>query len=129
MTADPIADMLNRIRNAGMALHPTVSMPHSKMKAAIAEILKREGYIQDTKVEGDKHKVLTLTLKYQGRKPVIVGLELVSSPGLRRYVNATQIPKVLGGMGVAVISTPKGVLSGTEARKQNVGGELICYVW
>lgn len=129
MISDPIADMLNRIRNAGMALHPSVTMPHSKMKAAIAEVLKREGYISDTSVSGDKKKSLTLSLKYQGRKPVIVGLEQVSSPGLRRYVSADQIPQVLGGMGVAVLTTSRGLMTGFQARRENLGGELLFYVW
>jgi small subunit ribosomal protein S8 len=129
MTADPIGDMLTRIRNAGMALHPTVSMPYSKMKGSIAEILKREGYVADTKVEGDKLKTLTITLKYQARKPVIVGLKLTSTPGLRRYVNSKEIPQVLGGMGVSILSTSRGLMTGTQARRENVGGELVCYIW
>lgn len=121
--------MLNRIRNAGMALHPNVTMPHSKMKAAIAEVLKREGYISETSVSGDKKKNLTLSLKYQGRKPVIVGLEQVSSPGLRRYVSADEIPQVLGGMGVAVLTTSRGLMTGFQARRENLGGELLFYIW
>jgi small subunit ribosomal protein S8 len=129
MTTDPISDLLTRIRNAGMAQHPAVAIPHSKLKEAIAGILKREGYISDFSVEGDKIKTLKLGLKYQGRRSVIVGLKQISTPGLRRYVASTEIPRVLGGLGVAILSTPKGVLSGSEARKQNVGGELVCYVW
>lgn len=129
MISDPISDMLTRIRNAGQALHPTVSMPYSKMKGAIAEILKREGYVADTKVEGDKRKTLTLTLKYQGRKPVIVGSRMTSTPGLRRYVSSDKIPQVLGGMGVSIITTSRGLKTGTEARRENLGGELLCYIW
>lgn len=129
MIADPIADMLNRIRNAGLALHPKVSMPHSKMKAAIADILKKEGYISSYAVEGDKLKKLTLELKYQAKKPVIVGLKLVSTPGLRRYVAAGDIPQVLGGMGVAILTTSRGLMTGFQARRENLGGELVCYVW
>lgn len=126
---DPIADMLTRIRNAGMARHTSVAMPHSRMKESIARILKDEGYIADIAVEGDKLKTLKLGLKYQGRKSVIEGLRQISTPGLRRYVGAGSIPRVLGGLGTAILSTPRGVLSGSEARKQGVGGELVCYVW
>jgi small subunit ribosomal protein S8 len=127
---DPIADMLTRIRNANMALLPEVAMPHSNMREAIAKILKREGYIQEISVDGKPGaKMIKLKLKYQGRKAVIAGLRRVSSPGLRRYVGATEIPRVLGGMGISILSTPQGVLSGTDARKQNVGGELLCYIW
>jgi small subunit ribosomal protein S8 len=126
---DPIADMLSRIRNASSALLPHVEMPHSKMKESIAQILKRDGYIAEWAVEGTVIKTLRLKLKYHARQGVIAGLKRVSSPGLRRYVGATEIPRVLGGMGIAVLSTPKGVLSGAEAQKLNVGGELLCFVW
>lgn len=126
---DPIADMLTRIRNAGMARHPSVAMPHSRMKEAIARILKDEGYIADIAVEGEKLKTLKLGLKYQGRKSVIEGLRQISTPGLRRYVGSGSIPRVLGGLGTAILSTPRGILSGSEARKQGVGGELVCYIW
>lgn len=129
MISDPIADMLNRIRNAALAKHPSVVLPHSKMKEAIAAILKKEGYISGFAVDGAKVKTLTLNLKYQGRKPVIVGLRQISTPGLRRYVGCTEIPRVLGGMGISILSTPRGILSGSDARKENVGGELVCYVW
>jgi small subunit ribosomal protein S8 len=129
MISDPIADLLTRIRNAGMALLPDVSMPHSKMKEAIAGILKREGYIAGYAVEGAKKKALKVGLKYQGRRPVIAGLKQVSTPGLRRYVGATEIPRVLGGLGIAIVSTSKGLMTGGEARKQNLGGELVCYIW
>jgi small subunit ribosomal protein S8 len=126
---DPISDFLTRLRNANRALLPGVEVPHSKLKESIARLLKREGYIADCAVEGGTMKKLKLKLKFQGRKGVIEGLRRVSSPGLRRYVGADEVPRVLGGMGVAILSTPRGVMTGTEARKQNVGGELLCYVW
>ena len=127
--SDPISNMLTQIRNASLALLPNVEMPHSKMKESIAHILKKEGYIADCAVEGKTIKRLKLKLKYQGRKGIIEGLKRVSSPGLRRYVGATEVPRVLGGMGVAILSTPRGVMTGGDARKQNVGGELLCFVW
>jgi small subunit ribosomal protein S8 len=126
---DPISDMLTRIRNASQALLPDVQLSHSKMKESIAHILKKEGYISDCTVEGKAVKKLKLKLKFQGRKGVIVGMKRVSKPGLRRYVPAPEIPRVLGGMGTAIVSTPRGVMTGVEARKQNLGGELICYIW
>jgi len=126
---DPISDMLTRIRNANRALLPAVEVPHSKLKESIAGILKREGYIQDYAVEAKPFKNLRLKLKYQGKKSVIEGLRRVSTPGLRRYVGATDIPRVRGGLGVAVVSTSEGLMSGTQARKKNLGGELLCYVW
>jgi small subunit ribosomal protein S8 len=111
-------------------LLPEVAMSHSNMRESIAKILKREGYVSEVAVEGKAAtKTIKLKLKYQGRKGVIAGLKRVSTPGLRRYVGATEIPRVLGGMGISILSTPRGVLSGTEARKQNVGGELLCYIW
>jgi len=121
--------MLTRIRNANRALLPTVELPHSKMKESIAGILKREGYINDFAVQGQPHKNLTLKLKYQGKKGVIEGLRRVSSPGLRRYVGSTEIPRVRGGLGVAVVSTSEGLMTGSQARKKNIGGELVCYIW
>jgi len=126
---DPISDMLARIRNAQQALLPTVNVPHSKMKESIAGILKREGYISDFGVEGKIPKIITLKLKYQGKKSVIEGLRRISTPGLRRYVGATDIPRVRGGLGVAVLSTSEGVMTGNQARKKNIGGELLCYLW
>ena|SRR5258708_21833039 len=127
---DPISDMLTRIRNANQALLTDLQLPHSRMKESIAKILKREGYIAECAVEGATvKKTLKLKLKYQGRKGVINGLRRVSSPGLRRYVSATEIPRVLGGLGVSILSTPRGVVTGTEARKLNVGGEVLCYIW
>lgn len=126
---DPISDMLTRIRNAHQALLPTVELPHSKMKESIAAILKKEGYIADCSVEGKVPKKLKLKLKYQGKKGVIEGLKRVSRPGLRRYVGATEIPPVRGGLGTAIVSTSQGVMSAQQARKNNIGGELVCYVW
>jgi small subunit ribosomal protein S8 len=126
---DPISDMLTRIRNANGALLPAVEVPHSKLKENLAVILKREGYIADYAVEAKPRKHLKLKLKYQGKKSVIEGLRRISTPGLRRYVGATEIPRVRGGLGVAVVSTSEGIMSGTQARKKNLGGELLCYVW
>jgi small subunit ribosomal protein S8 len=125
---DPISDMLTRIRNAHRALLPVVEMPHSRIKESIASILKGEGYIADFSVE-PKARSMKLKLKYQGRKGVIEGLKRVSTPGLRRYVGATEIPRVQGGLGVAVISTSEGLMTGVQARKKNIGGEVLCYVW
>lgn len=126
---DPISDMLSRIRNANRALLPVVELPHSKLKESLAGILKREGYINDFAVEGQTIKNLKLRLKYQGKKSVIEGLRRISTPGLRRYVGSTEIPRVRGGLGVAVVSTSEGVMTGNQARKKNLGGELLCYVW
>lgn len=126
---DPISDMLTRIRNANRALLPAVDVPHSKIKESIAGILKREGYITDFAVEGKTPKTIKLKLKYQGKKSIIEGLRRISTPGLRRYVGATNIPRVRGGLGVAVVSTSEGLLTDLQARKKNIGGELICYVW
>jgi small subunit ribosomal protein S8 len=126
---DPIADMLTRIRNAQRASLPAVEMPHSKMKESIAHILKREGYVGDIAVEGKPAKKLSMKLKYQGRRGVIEGLRRISKPGLRNYVGATDIPRVRGGLGIAIVSTPEGIMTGIQARKKNLGGELVCFVW
>ena len=126
---DPISDMLTRIRNAGRALLPTVEMPHSRMKESLANILKQEGYVADVTVEAGMPKKLKLKLKYNGKKTVIEGLRRISKPGLRHYVGATEIPRVLGGLGVSIVSTPEGLMTGNEAKKKNLGGELLCYVW
>jgi len=126
---DPIADLLSRIRNASRALRPQVEISHSRLKESIARVLQREGYLADCVVQGEAHKQIKLTLKFKGRRGVIVGLKRVSRPGLRRYVGATQMPRVLGGLGTVVVSTSKGVMTGTEARQQNLGGELLCTVW
>ncbi|HEU5069449.1 MAG TPA: 30S ribosomal protein S8 [Verrucomicrobiae bacterium] len=131
MMNDSISDMLTRIRNAGRALQPAVEMPHSKMKESIAKVLKQEGYVSTVEVENaDKiQKKIKVQLKYQGKKTVMEGLRRVSSPGRRVYVGAQDIPRVRGGLGVAILSTSEGVMSGTEARKKNLGGELLCFVW
>ncbi|MGA1235323.1 MAG: 30S ribosomal protein S8 [Limisphaerales bacterium] len=126
---DPIADLLTRIRNASSALLPEVELRHSKLKESIVRVLKDEGYVTDCSVEGTTKRTLKVKLKYSGRKGVIVGLKRASRPGLRRYVGATEVPKVLGGLGISILSTPQGVMSGTQAKKQNVGGEVLCYVW
>ena len=127
--SDPISDLLTRIRNAGRALLPAVELPHSRMKESVAKILKSEGYVGDVAVEGNVIKKLKIRLKYQGKKSVIEGLKRVSRPGLRRYVGSTEIPRVLSGMGISIISTPEGVMTGAQAKKKNLGGELLCYVW
>jgi small subunit ribosomal protein S8 len=126
---DPISDMLCRIRNAGQALLPAIELPHSRIKEHVANVLKQEGYIADIAVEGKAVKKMKLKLKYQGKKAVIEGMRRISKPGLRHYVGADEIPRVRGGLGVAVISTPEGVMSGVQARKKNLGGEVLCYVW
>ena len=126
---DPVSDMLTRIRNAHRALLPTVEVPHSQLKESIARILKKEGYVAELSVEGSPRKSIKMKLKYEGRKGVIEGLRRVSTPGLRRYAGATEIPRVRGGLGTAIISTSRGVMTGVEARKNNVGGEILCYIW
>ncbi|HCT13244.1 30S ribosomal protein S8 [Corynebacterium nuruki] len=129
---DPIADMLSRVRNASNAYHDSVSMPSSKIKANIAGILKKEGYIADFSVEDEKNvgKKLTLELKYShSRERSIAGVRRVSKPGLRVYAKSTNLPKVLGGLGVAIISTSQGLLTDREASEKGVGGEVLAYVW
>lgn len=126
---DPIADMLTRIRNACKARRPDVSMPSSKLKAAVAEVLKQNGYILDYHVDGDVKKILTIVLKYHAGAPVIEGLKRVSKPSRRVYVGADEIPRVLDGLGMAILSTSRGVVSDRVARRENVGGEVLCYVW
>ena len=133
MNTDPIADMLTRIRNANMVSLTEVDMPSSKLKVELAKLLKSEGYVEDYAViekEGSAFKTLKITLKYDEKsKPVISNLKRVSRPGLRNYCKAKDIPQVLGGMGIAIISTSKGLLTDRKARKENVGGEILCYVW
>jgi small subunit ribosomal protein S8 len=126
---DPIADMLTRIRNASRALLPTVAIPHSKLKESLAHILKQEGYVAEVAVDTTFPKTIKVRLKYEGKKSVVEGLKRVSKPGLRKYVGATEIPRVLGGLGVAVVSTSEGIMTGQQCRKKNIGGELLCYVW
>ncbi len=131
MNTDPIADMLTRIRNANTVSHATVEVPASKLKVQLAKLLKEEGFIADYEVkEEGKFKVIVITLKYEANgKPVITKLQRVSKPGLRHYSKAKNLEKVLGGMGIAVVSTPKGLLTDRKARKENVGGEVLCYVY
>ena len=131
---DPIADMLTRLRNANQAFHDTVSMPYSKLKAGVAEILKQEGYIASYEVkepaEGEVGKTLTLTLKYgRNRERAVAGLRRISKPGLRVYAKSNALPKVLGGLGVAIISTSQGLLTDRQANQKGVGGEVLAYVW
>jgi small subunit ribosomal protein S8 len=133
-TSDPIADMLTRIRNAQMVGHPGVRVPSSKIKVAIAKILKNEGFIEDYYVTNERpQSQLAIRFKYVGdrkdRRPVIAGLERVSKPGQRVYTRVSDIPWVRSGMGIAILSTPKGVLTGQQARRLGVGGEVLCYVW
>ena len=129
--SDPIADMLTRIRNASMVAHETVDIPASKLKVELAKLMKEEGFISDYAVKEDgKFKVITVTLKYDANhKPVITKLERISKPGLRHYSKAKNLQKVLGGLGVAVVSTPKGLLTDRKARKENFGGEVLCYIY
>lgn len=131
MLTDPIADMLTRIRNANMVRQEFVLMPWSKMKLAVAKILKEEGFVTNYEVlKGKPGRVIKIYLKYYEREqPALSGLKRVSKPGLRIYVGKSEIPRIYGGLGVAIVSTSKGVLTGQKAWKQNVGGELLCYVW
>jgi small subunit ribosomal protein S8 len=127
--SDPISDMLTRIRNASRAMLPHVNVPHSRLKENVAKVLLREGYVSEVVVEGKPFKSIKIKMKYVGRKCVIEGLRRVSSPGLRRYQGSQDIPRVLGGLGVSILSTSEGVMTGIQARKKNVGGELLCEVW
>jgi small subunit ribosomal protein S8 len=133
MMTDPVADMLTRIRNANIAMHDEVRMPSSKLKEALAAVLQKEGYIDGFNVADDPSRpgrVLTITMKYTPeRKRTISGIRRVSKPGLRIYRHADKIPRVLGGLGVAVLSTSKGLMTDREARRAGVGGEILCYVW
>ena len=131
MHTDPIADMLTRIRNANKAMHESTTMPTSRMKEEIARLLKEEGYITDFRVdEGESFNTLTIQLKYgRNRDRVLTNLKRVSKPGLRVYTKADKVPRVLGGLGVAVLSTSQGLMSDREARKRRMGGEVLCYVW
>ena len=129
--SDPIADMLTRIRNAIMVRHDFVLVPSSRIKLSIAKILKGEGFISDYEVlKGKPHRVIKIYLRYSdNNKPVLSGLERVSKPGLRIYAQRKEIPKVYGGLGIAIVSTPKGVMTGQQAWRQGIGGELLCYIW
>ena len=128
---DPIADMLTRIRNAVTSKHDSVSMPASKIKVAIAEVLREEGFIRAFELDEDgKRQILRVDLSYTGRKePVLSGIKRVSKPGLRVYVQKREIPRVFGGLGIAILSTPQGVMTGQVARQKSIGGEILCYVW
>jgi len=126
---DPIADMLTRIRNASKSLVSEVEVRHSGIKENIARILKQEGYIADCSVEGDKVKKIKIKIKYNGKQPVIEGLKRISKPGRRVYVSVDEIPRVRSGLGIAILTTSQGVMTNVEARKKNLGGELICQVW
>jgi small subunit ribosomal protein S8 len=128
---DPIADMLTRIRNANQALKAELDVPYSRLKAEVAKVLKREGYIADfyaQKLENGR-QVLKVQLKIVGKERTIVGIKRISKPGLRRYVGAKDVPRVLGGMGISILTTSRGVMTGHEAKKANVGGEILAYVW
>jgi len=129
--SDPIADMLTRIRNAIMVRHDSVLMPSSKVKLAIAEILKAEGFIRDYEVvKGKPHQMIKVHLKYdESNQPIISGLERASKPGLRVYAGRKEIPRIYGGLGIAIVSTSKGLVTGQQAWRQGIGGELLCYVW
>ena len=129
--SDPIADMLTRIRNALMVGHPSVLVPSSRMKLSIAKILKEDGFITDYEVvKGKPERIIKIHLKYyDNNQSVISGLERVSKPGLRTYVQRSEIPRVYGGLGIAILSTSKGVKTGQQAWKQHLGGELLCYIW
>ncbi len=129
MNTDPIADFLTRLRNASRSRKTELLVPYSRMKADLAAILKKEGYITDFEVKSEGRPQLRVVNKFADKTPAITGLKRVSRPGLRRYVGAADIPRVLGGMGISILSTPRGVLSGREARRQKVGGELLAYVW
>ena len=128
-TTDPIADMLTRIRNANRERHATVDVPYSKVKKAIADILVSEGFVESIEVIEDTHKTIRITLKYQGKTRVLQGLKRISKPGLRIYANVEELPRVLNGLGIAIISTSKGLMTDKEARKQNVAGEVLAYIW
>ena len=132
--SDPIADMLTRIRNASRARHPSCEMPASRMKRAIAEVLRDEGYIESFEERGEGvHRVLRIYLRYapggRGRDPVLLGIKRISKPGLRVYARSSQIPRVFGGLGTAILSTPQGVMSGKRAQSVKVGGEVLAHVW
>jgi len=127
---DPIADMLTRIRNAATARHTRVLIPASKMKLGIARVLKEEGYVKDIEILKDNPQgTLRLTLRYVDKRPVVTHLKRVSKPGLRVYTKKAEIPRVRGGLGIAILSTPRGLMTGSSAYKQGLGGEVICYVW
>ena len=126
---DPVSDMLTRLRNGAMSRQKEVAIPSSKMKASIAKVLEDEGYIKSFRVEGDVKTTLFIEMKYQGHRSVLEGLERISKPSRRLYCGCKEIPKVKDGLGIAILSTPRGILSGADAEKLNVGGEILCFVW
>ncbi len=126
---DPISDMLTRLRNGYMSKQKEVVIPSYKLKVAIAQVLEQEGYIKGFRVDGEVKKTLVVEMKYFNRRSVVEGIERVSKPSCRLYCGCKDIPKVKDGLGLAILSTPKGILSGADAEKQNVGGEILCYVW
>lgn len=127
---DPIADMLTRIRNAQQARHESVVVPASRMKAEIARILKAEGFIRDYELPQQPERDIKIQLRYSGKRvPVVTGLKRISKPGLRVYVKSKEMPRILGGLGIAIVSTPQGIMTANEAKRANVGGEILCYVW
>ncbi len=127
---DPIADMLTAIRNASVAKHDSVNIPLSKLKLSLAQVLKEEGFIFGYEVTGDKQKVIKINLKYDNkRQPVLSGLKRVSKSGARVYGQGSKLPKIFGGMGIAILSTSQGIMTGQQAQRDNIGGEIICYVW
>ena len=128
-TTDPIADMLTRIRNANAQKHATVDVPYSKEKEAIANILVSEGFVESMDIIEDNHKTIRITLKYANNSKVLQGLKRISKPGLRIYANVEDLPRVLNGLGIAIISTSKGIMTDKAARKENVGGEVLAYIW
>ena len=131
MNTDPIADMLTRIRNANTVSHETVEIPASKLKIELAKLLKEEGFIENYEVvENGKFKAINITLKYTDKKkPVITNLQRISTPGLRTYCKSKKLPQVLGGLGIAIMSASKGVMTGKDAKKQSLGGEVLAYIW
>ncbi|NLY91000.1 MAG: 30S ribosomal protein S8 [Firmicutes bacterium] len=130
VVTDPIADMLTRIRNANIARIKQVEVPASNIKKELARLLKEEGYIQDYEfIEDNKQGILRLQLKFNGKEPIITGLKRISRPGLRVYVEKDQIPKVLGGLGIAILSTSKGIMTDKVARQLGIGGEVLCFIW
>jgi small subunit ribosomal protein S8 len=130
MMTDPIADMLTRIRNAQTAKHDSVAIPGSRIKGEIARILKSEGFIRDFELPKQEERDIKIQLRYSGKKePVVTGIKRISKPGLRVYVKSKDMPRILGGLGVAIVSTPQGVMTASEAKRANVGGEILCYIW
>jgi small subunit ribosomal protein S8 len=130
MVNDPIGDLLAQIKNASMAGLQVIELPNSRMKLAVAKILSQEGYVGEVSTVGDEPKrMLRIGIKYQGDEPVITGVKRISKPGLRLYVNRNTIPTVVGGMGMALVSTPQGIMTGRDAKKKGIGGEILCTIW